>query len=100
MQCARDLIKETYFVGKAPHQRIYTYKIGQSPLESDVKRFVSEVKACHFFSFDSESKGNLKPPDGTCNRLFCSMSCPKTGTTFLFHNALDIPKLIIKCLKD
>lgn len=100
MQPAKDLINETYFIGKAPHQFEYRFKIGQSPLESDVKRFISEVKACHFFSFDSESKGNLKRPDRTCNHLFCSMSCPKTGTTFLFRGALDIPKLIVKCLEE
>ena len=69
-------------------------------MKSDVKRFVDKVKACHFFSFDSESKGTLKRPDGTCSRLFSSMSCPKTGTTFLFYDALDIPKEIVKCLED
>ena len=36
MQCAQDLIKETYFVGKVPHQRTYTYKTGQLPLENNV----------------------------------------------------------------
>ena len=36
MQRARDMIEETYFVGAKPHQRIYWYKIGQKPLESDV----------------------------------------------------------------
>ena len=28
------------------------------------------------------------------------MSCPKTGTTFLFYDALDIPKPIVECLED
>ena len=60
MQCTQDMITETYFVVEALHQRIYSYKIGQSPLDSDMKWFISEVKACHFFSFYSESKGDLK----------------------------------------
>ena len=95
------MIEETYFVGAKPHQRIYSYKIGQKPLKSDVKRFVAEVKVCHFFSFDWESKGTLKRPGGgPSNRLFSSMSSPKTGTTFLFYDALDIPQPIIECLED
>ena len=41
MQRAKALIAETYFVGDVPHQQIYSFKTGQSPPESDVKRFVS-----------------------------------------------------------
>ena len=100
MQRAKDLIAETHFVGEALHQRVYSFKTGQSLPENDVKRFISKLKACHFFSFDSESKGDLKCSEGTCNRLFSSMSCPKTGTTFSFYDSLDIPKPIVKCIED
>lgn len=56
--------------------------------------------ACHYFSFDTESTGNLPCTDGPSDRLFCTMSSPKTGTVFIFHDWLDIPQEIRRCLAD
>ena len=69
-------------------------------IQAHVDLFVKEVKECHFFSFDTESKGNLPRKDGLPDRLFCTMSGPKTGTILMFHDCLDIPDDIIALFKD
>ena len=98
---ACEMIKIQYFLHpKNPTQRIFEYKSGQSPPPAVLTKFINEVRACHFFSFDTESQGNLKRNGRASDRLFCSMSCPQTAAVMIFHDCEDIPQEIRDILAD
>jgi hypothetical protein len=102
---AQQMIDEKYFVDKTYKPSILEFRENEKPDDDDprIVAFVNEIKAYGFCSFDTEGAGKL--PNGPIhaqreNRLFVSMSCPKTARVVFFHCALDIPESIKMLLAD
>jgi hypothetical protein len=102
---AQRQVDTRYFVGSTVKQSVHEF-FEQTHVSADdrcIKEFVREVRENGFMSFDTEGAGKL--PSRTsgnqnANRLFVALSSPRTATVFLFHDALDIPCVVLELLGD